>query len=286
MSYIKASLTNWAQVEQYFKDNAPKNTAFPTGNPYWSLYEGEEIGKKRMSQNWHESDVDKSLELLKKNLKGYETGGGTFYLTLSDKGRDNAPTSQRLINFNPHQSIATINGVSTGVAGIGEILALHTEKSKHEFKVMMLERDLQEAKKAKSGIGAVLGQIPNLDVNNLVNQIGAIIQLGMSRGYVTAGIPPPQYKTSLPPVQEAETIETQEQAQSVTEYTYNTEDLLVGLEKIRTRLKGISPELLVQKAGEMIETAPEFQLNILLGAMKIEYNYQNHTYKIIEDAKV
>lgn len=264
---VKAALNNLTDIKAFFDVYATKGKAGEVGNPFWSLYQGEDTKGQRVGYNWHLSDPAKSWELLELNLKPYSNTGGTFLLTMSDKAKDNAPSVFKLIDFNPYrnsgqQQMNGINGFGFN-GGIGDI----NKAISDGVELAMLKKELQDYKNGtnQKGIGAVLTPLmshPRFDPNALMNGVFMMINGLMSKGQaVTNGIP--QYTT------QTQQEQTKEQGQETDYYEYDNESLLIGLEKIRAKIKGVRTELIIDKIGDMITTMQPVELAFLLGKMGV-----------------
>jgi hypothetical protein len=276
MAYTKAALTSIAEVKAFFELYAKDNTSDVKGNPFWSLYAGEQIGKERIGFNWHISDPVKSWELLNSNLAPYESKGGTFYLTLSDKGRDNAPSAMRLICFdrfrnNESQQQGSINGISTGA--IGNVDKYVEEKV--EF--LMLKKEVETLKNGGDKMHPVIAGFmnnPRFDPNALINGLMMLCDRVMGgQPQPIAAVPQNYYPTQQLPSNNMQATET-EQQQTQQEYTYDSNKLVFGLDKIRNRLQGVQTEDVIVKLGSMIETMNPYELQFIMSKLGFNYDMQ------------
>lgn len=279
MAYTKAALTTIEEVKSFFDTYSVAGKADGIGNPYWSLYAGEQISKERIGYNWHLSDAAKSWELLKINLEPYSTKGGTFYLTLSDKAKDNAPSVSRLICFdnfrqsNGGQQQGSINGISTGA--IGNVDKYVQEKV--EF--LMLKKEVETL---KSGGGkmhpfiAAFTNNPRFDPNAFINGFMMLCDRVMGgQPQPIANVPHNYYPTQQLPTMEQQTVQTEtEQQQTLPEYTYDSNKLVFGLDKIRGRLQGVQTEDVIVKLGVMIETMNPYELQFIMSKLGFNYDMQ------------
>lgn len=283
---VKAALNNMKDIKAFFDEYAYKGKASENGNPFWSLYQGEDTKAPRCAFNWHLSDPKKSWELLEMNLKPYVDTGGTFYLTMSDKAKDNAPSVFKLIDFNPFRNVNLgVNGIN-GIYTNGGISGTDFQSAvAKEVEIAMLRRDLQDLKNSKqTGIGAIIHPFtsnPNFNPNNFINGVFGLLNNLMNRQMVTNGIP--QYEAQT---QQQQQHLAQAQEQTDTEvYEYNNEELLIGLEKIRAKFTGVRPEIVLMKLGATLETISDFELSFLLGKLGIAYNSETKQYCIVEQVQ-
>lgn len=283
---VKAALNNLADIKTVFLNYATKGKAGEVGNPFWSLYQGEDTKAPRIAYNWHLSDVDKAWSLLEDNLKPYANTGGTFYLTMSDKAKDNAPSIFRLIDFNQFRNVqpqGSINGMYT-MQQQGGYDQRHIDE---KIELAMLRKEVQDMKTGKNSSNAVISGLispfvsnPNFDPNAFFN--GVFYFLGNLVGggqKAVNGVPPQYFTQTAPPPPPTEQAAQAEQTETDKPYVYDNQQLLYGLEKIRAKVKGVKTETVIVRVGDMLENMQPLMLQGLLSQLGIQYDPITDTCK-------
>lgn len=171
-------LTTIDQILAWFAD-------YSKTHPYWVLYNclDKPDSTKRRGFNWETSDVLKATSLLKATLERFAPMGGGYFLTCSDKPKDNAPSGSTNIMFG-----AANNSGSVGVNGVmtpyspqtaSDTIALHVANTELKLRLEMEQRE-RERDKQTAGVNGIFGWLqglsnhPNFDPNIPFSLLGGI----------------------------------------------------------------------------------------------------------------
>lgn len=260
-------LTTVEQILAWFDDFGGKT------NPYWVLYASSDKpdSTKRRGMNWETGEYEKARALLKATLERFSPMGGAYYLTVSDKAKDNAPSAGINIIWASGTNSQTfsgggysmVNGVPVPFTNISNTVTqdsinLHISNTELRMRLEMEQRERERDKREAAQIGGGLvgwlnglTQHPQFDPNTPFNMIAGLLGTIMGVPTFTAnpqGLPAPQVQVGFstdnqqqpqaaaaqtpPSVQEPVQEPVQEgEAEKDVKFTYDVQEIAMNYHK-------------------------------------------------------